>query len=276
MSWETNEKVRQLMEQIAKSEKIDLDPATNPNTWETRTKLEKRVRRENPELNDRPGLKLADGDKERSRKASDCIQSDNMRPLFGAAKCNRDETFFAITGRELEAPKQETTTQGPVGHSKITFAIDKPIRMPILPAKPTKSVDGREITQKMIDAVLAYDINIRPAIVKRDPTEGHGKHDGPQNMPALGRVASTYISGDYVFADVWPVTGYEETLKRMIAPDGPYPYRSIEIDDLDGLGYWLEAISLLGVQKPALNLPYAEFARNSTKQIFRISGESLR
>lgn len=195
-------------------------------------------------------------------KASDCIQSGNMRPLFGAAKCNRDETYFAICGKE------RPTTETEKYSSRITFAVsDRPIKMPILPAKPGKAVDGRAVTKDLIDGVLNYDVRIRPAVLKLDVTEAHGQHESTQNMPALGRVDRVYDGADgFIWADVSLAAGFEEQIKRLIGPGGLYPDRSIEADylyfgDSEEKTLWLEAIALCGGQRPALNLPPAQFGK---------------
>lgn len=60
-------------------------------------------------------------DKERNRKVNDAIVSGNLRGLFGASKCNRDETYFALTGRERpQGPTEEPAV-------KLHFSFSKQI-----------------------------------------------------------------------------------------------------------------------------------------------------
>lgn len=139
-------------------------------------------------------------------------------------------------------------------------------RMPIFPAKPCKTVDGRNVTQDQIDAVLAYDAAIRPAILKLNSGEAHGSANGP----ALATIDKTYADGAWIYGDLTAQAGYAEILPALAGKSGPYPFRSVELDRLELNGQkrlYLESVALCGAERPALNLPSAEFS----KQTFTIS-----
>jgi hypothetical protein len=266
------EKILELMREEAAKEGRKLNLA-DPEQWTWNNQLEARVRRENPGADDTPGAGPS-VNKSATAKAS---ALGNMRDLFGAAKfstVNQSETYYALTGCELETKKEPVTISTP--SKRITFAVsNQSIRMPILPSVPGKTVDGRDIPQSLIDAVLSYDVNVRPAILKLNTGDGHSQENGA----ALGRVDSTYSDGNFIWAIVSPAFGAEDLLKKLLVPNGMFPYRSIEADVLtmaDGKKQlWLEAIAMLGSQKPALNLPPAEFSK-STKQTWYIRGSELR
>lgn len=155
----------------------------------------------------------------------------------------------------------------------------KPIKMPILPFKDSKTVDGREIPDKLKEAVLAYDASIRPAHIKLDTNDAHGD----SNTPALGRVERTYLEDGMIYAEVMPQIGYEKLLPALCAKDGQYPGRSIEVDtvmfgDEKDKKLWLEAVALVGAgQRPAVNLPPVQFKSTQTKFHFTVltGGESM-
>lgn len=144
----------------------------------------------------------------------------------------------------------------------------KSIKMPILPSKPSMTVDGRPVPQELIDSILAYDASKRTAIVKLDKQHAHGKHDGLQNNTVLGRITKTYQEGEHIYAEAQPQKGFENLLPLLAGEDGAFPDRSIEADYLEltpgEKTLWLEAVALCGTQRPALSLPAVSFTSNKT------------
>ncbi|MCI0616917.1 hypothetical protein L0244_28400, partial [bacterium] len=136
----------------------------------------------------------------------------------------------------------------------------KKLQMPIAPAAPgSRATDGRILKPEYLDALLNYDPLVREAILKLDSFEAHGNHQsGPKNQAVLGRVTRTYSDGTWIYAEVEPSIPYEHILESLCGPTGGYPNRSLELDSIYIEGkqqYWLEAVSLCGSERPALNLP---------------------
>lgn len=139
-------------------------------------------------------------------------------------------------------------------------------KLPILPAIPSKGLEGKEITQEMIDSALAYNPAFRPSYVYLNEEEAHNRA-GKSNGEVLAQILRTFkqeIDGrPHVVAEVLPQRKYRENGKfeELAAPDGSHPGRSVDLWGkklIPGCqtDFYLEGIALCGAQKPAtVNLP---------------------
>jgi hypothetical protein len=133
---------------------------------------------------------------------------------------------------------------------------------PIMPGRPMKVLQGKEITGEMVDSALAYNYTFRPAYLYLSPDEAHGKY----NREIVASILRTFpqdINGEnYVMAEFLPHRKYRGgKFEDLVAADGDYPGRSVDLWHKDLVPgspttYSLEGVALCGANKPAtINLP---------------------
>jgi hypothetical protein len=138
----------------------------------------------------------------------------------------------------------------------------KSYKVPILPAKPSEALQGKRITQEMIDSALAYDKTFRPSYVYLNEKDAHNR-----NVETLAQINRTFVENDHVVAEVIPNRKYKgEKFEDIAAADGTHPGRSVDLWNkklIPGCKseYYLEGIALCGAQKQAVvNLPSIYFS----------------
>ena len=100
-----------------------------------------------------------------------------------------------------------------------------------------------EATVKMFDTIIAnYDV---------DHLEGRISIDHQWGGPAwMGRIKKIYRKGEKLLVDLRNVPRW---IALGMLRDGDWPYRSVEVwKDLDGMGAYLDMVSLLGIATPAV------------------------
>lgn len=195
------------------------------------------------------------------------------RKNLTAVRLSKLNSIFDLD--ENITPPNETSEVNMVkeNEAEIQFA-KKPIQMPICYADAgKKTVDGRDVTQELIDGLLSYDATKRRAIVSLNKEAAHGEG----NSPVLGKVEKVFEKDGMIIAQVLPVKGYEDILPALASEQ--YPDRSIEADRLnldgsDSKQLYLEAIRLCGSERPALNLPPVTFTstgNSASMEVFNFS-----
>lgn len=134
-------------------------------------------------------------------------------------------------------------------------------KLPILPAVPGPAMQGKVISQAMIDSALAYNPKFRPSYVYLNETHAHNAA-GKANGEVLASIVRTYKENDHVIAEVLPQRKYRDgKFEELAFADGSHPGRSIDLWNKKLIPdcpseFYLEGIALCGAQKPAtVNLP---------------------
>ena len=153
----------------------------------------------------------------------------------------------------------------------------KTYKLPIIPASPCDALQGKKVTQQMIDSALAYDSAFRPSYIYLNDTDAHN-NAGKKNGDSLALINRTFTENGYVVAEVTPNRKYKgEKFEELAAADGTHPGRSIDLwpkTVIPGCksDFYLEGVALCGAQKPAtVNLPAIYYSAETETGILTFS-----